>query len=288
MKKRKIEVVVISDVHLGTPKCHADELLNYLNSIQPKTLILNGDILDTWKKNEEYFPSSHIKVIRKILGMSTKGTKVYYIIGNHDQNLRKFNQKLTQSLQICNKLILNLNGKKAWFFHGDVFDIDLKTNKLFAKLGSTGYKLLLKINKCINWTFAKIGKKRFTLSKKFKKSIEKYTKDIANFEKTVSELAIDNSYSYVICGHTHVPKKQDFFTEKGSCTYLNSGDWVENLTALEYSFKRWKVYKYNHDKLIPFFADEELKNMNLQDLIDSLTSKENPEKKSPILKKAKA
>lgn len=279
MKKRKIEIAVVSDVHLGTPKCHAEELVNYLNSIQPKILVLNGDILDTWHEDNNFFPSSHVKVIKKILKMSSKGTEVIYLIGNHDKSLRKFNTSLSQSLKIKNKLVLHLDGKKAWFFHGDVFDIDTKNSKWIAKLGSAGYNLLLQLNRFTHWFCKKIGRKRFSLSSKFKKGLKKYVTAIDNFEKTVSELAIDNGYSYVICGHTHIPKKEVIVTEKGKCTYLNSGDWVENLTALEYSFKRWKVYKYNHDKLIPFFADEELKNMNIHELINSLTSKKDSENK---------
>ncbi len=90
LKKRKVEVVVISDVHLGTFGCHAKELLHYLSSIKPKILILNGDILDIWQFRKSYFPASHLKVIKKIISLSSKGTKVYYLTGNHDELLRKF------------------------------------------------------------------------------------------------------------------------------------------------------------------------------------------------------
>ena len=90
MKKRKVELVVISDVHLGTYGCHAKELLAYLSSIKPKTLILNGDIIDIWQFRKSYFPQSHLKVIKKIISLSSKGTKVYYLTGNHDEFLRKF------------------------------------------------------------------------------------------------------------------------------------------------------------------------------------------------------
>ena len=83
MRKRKIDIAIISDVHLGTYGCHADELITYLNSIEPKKLILNGDIIDIWQFRKRYFPSSHLKVLKKIIGMASKGTDVYYITGNH-------------------------------------------------------------------------------------------------------------------------------------------------------------------------------------------------------------
>jgi UDP-2,3-diacylglucosamine pyrophosphatase LpxH len=274
LKKRKIELAVISDVHLGTYGCHADELITYLNSIQPKKLILNGDIIDIWQFNKRYFPPSHLKVLRKIIGMASKGTEVYYITGNHDEMLRKFSDTSMGNFKVVDKLVLNLDGKKAWIFHGDVFDVSIQNAKWLAKLGGYGYDLLILINSFLNWCLAKMGREKYSLSKRIKNSVKGAVKYINNFEKTAAELAIENHYDYVVCGHIHQPKKEVYENKYGSCTYLNSGDWVENLTALEYSFKRWKIYHYNHDKLSPFFMDEDLKEMNMNDLIASITDKE--------------
>jgi len=274
LKKRKIELAVISDVHLGTYGCHADELITYLNSIQPKKLILNGDIIDIWQFNKRYFPPSHLKVLRKIIGMASKGTEVHYITGNHDEMLRKFSDTSMGNFKVVDKLVLNLDGKKAWIFHGDVFDVSIQNAKWLAKLGGYGYDLLILINSFLNWCLAKMGREKYSLSKRIKNSVKGAVKYINNFEKTAAELAIENHYDYVVCGHIHQPKKEVYENKYGSCTYLNSGDWVENLTALEYSFKRWKIYHYNHDKLSPFFMDEDLKEMNMNDLIASITDKE--------------
>ena len=119
--KRKVEIAVLSDIHLGTYGCHAKEVLHYLNSIKPKKLILNGDIIDIWQFRKRYFPKAHLQIIKKVIALATKGTQVYYITGNHDEKLRKFSDAKMGNIQIVDKLILNLNGKKAWFFHGDVF-----------------------------------------------------------------------------------------------------------------------------------------------------------------------
>ena len=267
-------MAVISDVHLGTYGCHADELITYLNSIQPKKLILNGDIIDIWQFNKRYFPPSHLKVLRKIIGMASKGTEVYYITGNHDEMLRKFSDTSMGNFKVVDKLVLNLDGKKAWIFHGDVFDVSIQNAKWLAKLGGYGYDLLILINSFLNWCLAKMGREKYSLSKRIKNSVKGAVKYINNFEKTAAELAIENHYDYVVCGHIHQPKKEVYENKYGSCTYLNSGDWVENLTALEYSFKRWKIYHYNHDKLSPFFMDEDIKEMNMNDLIASITDKE--------------
>lgn len=254
LKKRKVEVVVISDVHLGTYGCHAKELLDYLSSVKPKVLILNGDIIDIWQFRKSYFPASHLKVIKKIISMSSKGTKVYYLTGNHDEFLRKFTDLHLGNLSLLNKLVLDLDGKKAWIFHGDVFDASINHAKWLAKLGGWGYDILILINRFLNWILAKCNKEPYSLSKKIKDNVKSAVKFITNFENVCTELAIENHYDYVICGHIHEPKINLIETEKGKTMYLNSGDWIENLTALEYNNKKWKLYKHNPND--SFLGDE--------------------------------
>ena len=244
MKKRKVELVVISDIHLGTFGCHAKELLNYLSSIKPKILVLNGDIIDIWQFRKSYFPKSHLKVIQKIIGFASKGTKVYYITGNHDEMLRKFSEMNMGNFFLVDKLVLELDDKKAWIFHGDVFDASVQHSKWVAKLGGFGYDYLILINRFINWTLSKIGKEPYSFSKKIKASVKKAVKHISDFETTATELAIEKKYDYVVCGHIHEPKMIRKENKNGSTMYLNSGDWIENLTALEYNNKRWKLYRY--------------------------------------------
>ena len=269
MKKRLIEVAVISDVHLGNPNCHADELMAYLSSIDPKKLILNGNIIDIRQFKNHFFPASHLKILKKIIGMASKGTEVIYITGNQDEKLRRFSNTLIGNLSIQDKLVLKLDGKKAWIFHGDVFDISFPQIKWLAKMGDTGFGLVLHINRAFNRFFAKLGIEKYSLTGKIKSSVKNADKYIRIFKQSAIETALAKGYDYVICGHIHQPEKETFETKNGKCTYLNSGDWVESLSALEYSFKRWKVYNYSYDKLSPFFADEDLKLMDLSDLIDT-------------------
>lgn len=205
--------------------------------------------------------------------MASKGTEVYYVTGNHDEMLRKFSDTSMGNIKIMNKLVLNLDGKKAWIFHGDVFDVSIQNAKWLAKLGGYGYDLLILINSITNWCLVKLGREKYSLSKRIKNGVKSAVKYINNFERTAADLAIENDYDYVICGHIHQPKKERYENRHGSCTYLNSGDWVENLTALEYSFKRWRIYHYNHDRLSPFFVDEDLKEMDMNELIASITDK---------------
>lgn len=244
-KKRKIDLLVISDVHLGTYGCQSKALLNYLNSIKPKKVVLNGDIIDMWQFSKRYWPKSHMKVIQRIIKWSSEGIPVHYITGNHDEMLRRFAGFKMGKLTIENKLVLNLNGKKTWIFHGDVFDVTMKHSKWLTRLGSHGYDLLILINAFVNWVSVKMGRGKISLSKNIKNSVKQAVKFINDFEKITADIAIANKYDYVLCGHIHQPEMKTITTEKGSVQYLNSGDWIENLTALEYNNNKWTLYKYN-------------------------------------------
>ena len=246
MLKRKPEVVIISDIHLGTYGCHATELVSYLRSIEPKLLILNGDIIDIWQFRKRYFPASHMQVIKEIFSMMSKGTKTVYITGNHDETLRRYSGLEMGNLQLVDKLVIDINGEKTWIFHGDVFDSTTKGSaKLIAKLGGHGYDMLILVNRAINWLLKLFGKEKMSLSKKVKNSVKKAVSWISDFEQTAAELAIENNYKNVICGHIHQPQIKQVTTENGSVTYMNSGDWIENLTSLEYDNNCWKIHHWN-------------------------------------------
>lgn len=246
--KRKVEVVVLSDIHLGTIGCRAEELLKYLNSIQPKKLILNGDIVDIWQFKKRYWPKSHMRIIKHITSLLSKGVPVYYITGNHDELLRKFEGFKLGGLHIVNKLILNLNGKKAWIFHGDVFDVTMQYAKWLTKLGSIGYDLLIMINSLVNYFAKLMGREKVSLSQKIKNSVKSAVKYINSFEQTAADIAIDKGYEYVVCGHIHHPECKEIITKNGSTQYLNSGDWIESLSALEYHKGEWCIYEYHQDQ----------------------------------------
>ncbi|WP_456422136.1 UDP-2,3-diacylglucosamine diphosphatase [Lutibacter sp.] len=269
-KKRKLDVVVISDVHLGTYGCHAKELLHYLKSINPKIIILNGDIIDIWQFKKSYWPKAHMKVIKYIIGWISEGKEIYYITGNHDEMLRKFVDFKISSFSIKNKLILELDGKKSWFFHGDVFDVTMEHSIWLAKLGAKGYDFLILINKAVNNISEFFGKGKISLSKKIKDSVKSAVKFINNFEKTATDIAIQNKFDYVICGHIHQPIIKNITTNEGDVMYLNSGDWIENLTALEYTNKKWVLYKYNN---LHYQKEEAKETIEEQDLVDK-TAKE--------------
>ncbi len=94
----------------------------------------------------------------------------------------------------------------------------------------------------------KLGRPRVALSKLVKERVKTAVAAINNFEQTAADIAADEGYRYVACGHIHQPEIKTLPTQKGEITYLNSGDWVENLTALEYTPEAgWQLYYYNQD-----------------------------------------
>jgi UDP-2,3-diacylglucosamine pyrophosphatase LpxH len=245
MERRPLDVAVMSDLHLGTYGCHAKEIVNYLKSIQPQILVLNGDIIDIWQFSKRYFPTAHMQVLKEIMLLLEKGTRVIYITGNHDEALRRYSDMTIGNLQLTDKLVMEINGKMTWIFHGDVFDATTRGGaKILAKLGGHGYDLLILINSCINRILKMLGKEKMSFSKKVKNSVKKAVAWIGNFEQTAAELAINNQYHYVICGHIHHPQKREVTTKEGSVMYMNSGDWIENLTSLEYVNNEWKIFQY--------------------------------------------
>ncbi len=272
--KREVDIVILSDIHLGTYGCHAKELLIYLKSIKPKKVVLNGDIIDIWQFNKRYFPSSHMQVIRHLLGLAANGVKVYYITGNHDEMLRKFAGFNMGSLKIVNKLVLNQQGAKTWIFHGDVFDVTMQHAKWLAQLGAMGYDTLILINRAVNFIATSMGKEKLSLSKKIKNTVKSAVKFINSFEQTAADIGISNGYDYVVCGHIHQPEIREITNKEGSITYMNSGDWIENLTSLEYAQGSWTIYRYQDDhfanKVKVRHNEDDL--MNTKQLFNSLVS----------------
>ena len=242
MKVRELEVAVISDLHLATHACKPKKVLKYLKSIVPKTLVLNGDIIDSWRFSRNYFPKFQLKVVRQLIKMMEKGTQLYYITGNHDEFLRKFIPAQIGNLKIVNQLMLELDGNKTWIFHGDIFDHIIHQSKWLAKLGAASYGLLNLINNALNQLLKLLGLREIIIYKSIKKRLVKDHTNLSGFEKSIGVTAISQGYQTVICGHTHFPKEKMITINENRVHYLNCGDWVEHFSATEYNNGSWQLY----------------------------------------------
>ena len=189
-------------------------------------------------------------VIKEIMNLMTSGARVIYVTGNHDEMLRRYSDLELGRFRLTDKLVIEIDHKMTWVFHGDVFDNTTKGSaKFWAKMGSNGYAVLLGFNRVINKVMKLIRREKISFSKKVMRKVNESIVKIEEFETLIAELAIEKKYDYVICGHIHQPQKRVITNKNGSVVYLNSGDWVEHLTALEYYHNDWHVYKYEESKM---------------------------------------
>ncbi|HRW62934.1 MAG TPA: UDP-2,3-diacylglucosamine diphosphatase [Bacteroidales bacterium] len=244
LKPNHFKTIVISDVHLGTKASKAKELVRFLKSNSCDKLILNGDIIDGWrlKKNGKW-KKKHTRFFKALIKMMNKfNTEVIYIRGNHDDFLDNMMPLTIGNLSIRKDYIHRSNGKNFYVVHGDVFDTVTTNLKWLAKLGDIGYTFLLWVNKIYNNKRIKKGLPYYSLSQEIKQRVKSAVSYISSFEKELVQLAKSRNCQGVICGHIHHPD----ITQYGDISYMNSGDWVESLTALVEDFDgRWEILYYN-------------------------------------------
>ena len=242
--KRNLDILVISDLHLGTYGSEADEVLAYLDSINADKIVINGDFVDIMLFNKRFWPSSHMKVIKYFLDLISQGKEIYYVTGNHDELMRKFLNFKIQNFKIVNQIVLNTAEGKVWIFHGDVFDFSIQTQWL-TKLAGFLYDYMIIFNSWINKKIMRpLGRKRLNFSKTIKSNVKTAVQYFANFEMKAAEVAQKNGYKYVVCGHIHTPKIESFNINGEEVIYMNSGDWLESLSSLEYADNKWSIYMH--------------------------------------------
>ena len=242
--KRNLDILVISDLHLGTYGSEADEVLAYLDTINADKIVINGDFVDIMLFNKRFWPSSHMKVIKYFLDLISQGKEIYYVTGNHDELMRKFLNFKIQNFKIVNQIVLNTAEGKVWIFHGDVFDFSIQTQWL-TKLAGFLYDYMIIFNSWINKKIMRpLGRKRLNFSKTIKSNVKTAVQYFANFEMKAAEVAQKNGYKYVVCGHIHTPKIESFNINGEEVIYMNSGDWLESLSSLEYVDNKWSIYMH--------------------------------------------
>lgn len=253
--KNRYRSIFISDIHLGTKDCKADLLCNFLKHNSANTIYLIGDIIDGWKiqSNNWKWKRSHTNVIRHILNHSKKGTKIVYVIGNHDEFLRPLlPYRITLGkIEICNKFIhFGVDDKRYLVIHGDLFDGISTLAPWVGYLGDKAYDLLLYLNTQYNWIRHKCGFGYWSFSKFLKHKVKGAVDFIFQFEKSLVDYCKRKKYDGVIAGHIHHAEIKDI----DGVIYMNDGDWVESCTALVEHFDgtfeiiHWdKLLEHNED-----------------------------------------
>lgn len=231
---RSVRTVWISDVHLGFPGCSADYLAEFLRSIRCEKLYLVGDIIDFWYiKRRRYWSQSHNNVVRSILGKAKHGTEVIFIPGNHDENLRDYDQLILGNIHIRHDDIHEmLDGRRLLITHGDQYDYVMRHSRFLAVIGSFLYDWLLRANRLVNWGRRKLKKDYWSLAAYLKHKVKNAVQYIGQYEEILAAEAERRRVDGLICGHIHHAE----INRIGDVIYMNCGDWVESCTAL---VERW-------------------------------------------------
>lgn len=248
--EQKYRSIFISDVHLGTKDCKADHLNNFLKNNSCNTLYLIGDIIDGWKmqQNRLRWKQSHTNIVRRVLGFAKKGTKVIYIVGNHDEFLRPmipygFSFGM---IEIHNQIEhIGADGKHYLVVHGDMFDGITRLAPWLSFLGDKAYDVVLNLNTKFNWFRHKLGFGYWSLSRFLKVRVKKAIDFIFKFEKNLANYAKKKGYDGVICGHIHQAEIKTI----DNIIYMNDGDWVESCTALVENWNgKWEIIIWIKEK----------------------------------------
>ncbi len=244
ISQTRYRTIVLSDIHLGSKHSKVHEVLGFLSSFSCEKLILNGDIIDGWqlRKSQKYWSEKNTQFIKKIISKIVKEqTDVIYVRGNHDDFLDKIVPFAFPNIQVVKDYMLDSNGKRYFVLHGDVFDNITVNMRWLAMIGDVGYNFLLNLNRIYNYFRIKRGKPYFSLAQHMKQKVKSAVSYISDFEKELVRLTKHKHCSGVICGHIHSPANCYY----GDIHYLNSGDWVESLSALvEDEQGNWSVLHY--------------------------------------------
>ena len=239
--------IVISDVHLGTEHSKTAQLAEFLRTVNCDTLILNGDIIDGWhlqKGGKGKWKKEHtdfFKIIMKM--MENHNTKVVYVRGNHDDFIDYIAPLSFANINIVKDYVHVKNGKRYYVVHGDIFDNVTSKMVWLAKLGDVGYTILLWVNRVYNIYRSKRGLPYFSLSQSIKQKVKSAVSYISNYENELVSLARTRHADGIICGHIHQPADRMI----DGIHYLNSGDWVESMSALlEHEDGTWEVYMHTN------------------------------------------
>jgi UDP-2,3-diacylglucosamine pyrophosphatase LpxH len=236
--------IFISDLHLGTPGCQADALLNFLKTYTCDNLYLVGDIVDGWQlRRKWYWPQSHNDVVQKLLRKARKGCRVIFVPGNHDEFGRHFLDHSFGGIEILEEAVhITADGKKLWVIHGDYFDGVIQCAKWLAYVGDNLYEFTLKLNRYLNHLRAQMGMPYWSLSAYLKLKVKKAVNFISDFEVAVANEARKLGYHGAICGHIHQAEIRNI----DGILYCNDGDWVESCTALvEHADGRLEILRFN-------------------------------------------
>ena len=233
MRTRHVDLAVLSDIHLGTRHCRAEALLAYLEQLDPRRLVLNGDIIDFWHMCRRW-PAAQVAVLQRLVRFAQEGVQIHLITGNHDDALRRFVPHVLANIHLDDHLEFDLDGRRTLFVHGDLVEATHASTPILRWIGGQAYDGIMALDALVNRARTWLGGERVSLLAQVKEHLPIAVRHIAGFEAASAAYAVARGCSAVVCGHIHLPRMREIMVGDVSVQYLNSGDWVEHCSALEY------------------------------------------------------
>ncbi len=236
---RSVDLVVLSDIHLGTRSCRAEDLERYLDSISPRRLVLNGDIVDVREWGKGWWPAAHTRVVERFLALAAGDCEVSYVTGNHDALLRLISDRRIAGLHLVDRLELDLAGRRTLFTHGDRIEHSLPINRIVRRVACHGYHALRGIDRVVNAALRPLTDRRLGLLRATKHLGRAH---LDRYDHACARAAAEGGYDAVVVGHIHRPRVANLDVDGRSVLYVNSGDWVGHATALEHEERAgWRI-----------------------------------------------
>ncbi len=236
---RHVDLVVLSDIHLGTRSCRAEQLERYLDSITPRRLVLNGDIVDVREWGKGWWPAAHTRVVERFLALADGGCEVHYVTGNHDALLRLMTDRRVAGLRLVDQLEVELAGRRTLFTHGDRIEHALPVNRLLRRIACKGYHALRGIDRAVNTAIRPFTDRRIGLLRATKLLGRAH---IDRYDLACARSGAERGYDAIVVGHIHRPRVAELDIDGKPMLYVNSGDWVGHASALEHDERTgWRV-----------------------------------------------
>jgi UDP-2,3-diacylglucosamine pyrophosphatase LpxH len=238
----------ISDVHLGTKHAQVDKLLEFLRDTECEHLYIVGDFIDGWQLRRKWFWTEEYNVlIQKLLRKNRKHTRVTLVYGNHDEFLEKFVGMSFGAVDLVERIVHTAaDGKRYLVIHGHQFDGLSHFNRLLDRVGSVMYDRILDLNVWINRARRTLGFGYWSFASFIKLKAKAAVKYVTDYEDAMIQFTRKSGMNGVICGHIHRPEIRDL----GDVIYMNTGDWVENCTALAENFDgKFTLIKFHEDNV---------------------------------------
>ena len=239
----RYRALFLSDIHLAARACRSEDLLSFLQEHDADTIYLVGDVVDFWRlRRAPGWRASQSQAVRELIAKAQNGTRVVYIPGNHDDELRAFAGTVLGPFEIRLQAIHETAaGQRFLVIHGDEFDPVIKRAHWLAVFGDIAYDVAAAANTVLNWGLRGLGMPYWSLSSFLKYRVKRLVSYAGDFEKKLAAAAREAGTAGVICGHIHHASMQ----QVDGIQYVNTGDWVESGTAVaEHSDGRLEILRW--------------------------------------------